>query len=89
MSRNALSHSFVSSMRNHYLLVIGLVLAASAFAALAYLLWINRGGEQALLLFLKAVCGPLIVTLFLIGYGLARPVENIRATIPIIFYGRK
>ena len=38
------------------------------------------------MLFWKAVCGPLIVTIFLLGYDLAKPLDEQNATIPLTLY---
>jgi hypothetical protein len=73
-------------MRSTALSAISLAVAVVAFAALVFLVWINRGGERVPMLFWKAVCGPLLVTIFLLGYDLAKPVEEQNATIPLTLY---
>jgi hypothetical protein len=73
-------------MKWNVLLAALLSVSLAAFLALAVLVWLNRGGDRVSLLFLKAVFGPLAVTLFLVGYDLARPLEKSEATVPLTFF---
>ncbi len=67
-------------------LAISIALSALAFAALAYLVWMNRGGERVPMLFWKVVCGPLAVTIFLLGYELTKPLAETNTTVPLTFW---
>src|SRR5438105_2705887 len=73
-------------MKSTVLSMMSIAVAAVAFAALISLVWINRGGERVPMLFWKAVCGPLFVTIFLLGYDLAKPLDEQNATIPLTLY---
>ena len=76
-------------MKWNVLLAVLLVSSLVSFVLLVILVWANRGGDRVSLLFLKAVVGPLALTLFLIGYDLVRPLETTDTTVPLTFFHGK
>src|SRR5438105_15328447 len=74
------------AMKSTAMTAIWLGIAALAFAAVVWLVWVNRGGDRVPMLFWKAVCGPLAATIFLLGYDLTKPLEQQRVTVPLTLY---